>query len=252
MRRVWRFGEAEVRRAVAASSSFAETLRRLGLGPSGGNWRTLQRYCRDWGIPTDHFDPYAASRGRRGAVPLEQVLVAGSNYPRKDVKRRLFEQGIKARRCELCGQGELWRGRRMALIIDHINGIRDDHRLENLRIVCPNCAATLETHCGRRNHLTPRRCAECEREFKPRSRTHRFCSRPCAARRPRASSPRPDLRRVERPSEADLLAEIRATSLSAVGRRYGVSATAVRKWVASYERARLRGGGPRPAGSDPG
>ena len=38
----------------------------------------------------------------------------------------------------------------MALILDHINGIGNDHRLENLRIVCPNCAGTLDTHCGRK------------------------------------------------------------------------------------------------------
>jgi hypothetical protein len=39
----------------------------------------------------------------------------------------------------------------MGLILDHINGLRDDHRFENLQIVCPNCAATLDTHCGRKN-----------------------------------------------------------------------------------------------------
>ena len=49
------------------------------------------------------------------------------------------------RRCELCGQTESWRGRTMALILDHVNGVPTDNRLENLRIVCPNCAATLDT-----------------------------------------------------------------------------------------------------------
>jgi hypothetical protein len=81
------------------------------------------------------------------------VLVERSSYPRKDVKRRLFAEGLKEPRCELCGQGEIWRGRPMAMILDHINGVRDDHRLQNLRIVCPNCAATLDTHCGRRNRV---------------------------------------------------------------------------------------------------
>ena len=188
-----------MRAAVSASRSFAEALRRLGLGPSGGNWRTLQRRCREWAIATDHFDPYASSRGRRGQVPLEAVLVAGSTYSRWHLKRRLFEQGLKERRCELCGQGEVWHGRPMALIIDHINGTRDDHRLENLRIVCPNCAATLDTHCGRRNRLRPRPCEACRREFAPRSAAQRFCSRPCAAQRERPRGPRPDLRKVERP-----------------------------------------------------
>ena len=51
----------------------------------------------------------------------------------------------------------------MSLILDHINGVADDNRLENLQIVCPNCAATLDTHCGRANRLPvgDRACLRC-------------------------------------------------------------------------------------------
>lgn len=48
-----------------------------------------------------------------------------------------------------CGQGEEWMGKKMSLILDHINGVHDDNRIQNLRIVCPNCNATLDTHCGK-------------------------------------------------------------------------------------------------------
>jgi hypothetical protein len=98
------------------------------------------------------------------------VLVEHSNYKRGELKSRLFEEGLKRRRCELCGQGEIWRGARMALILDHINGIADDNRLENLRVACPNCAATFETHCGRKNrlHIEPKTCAMYGEDFRPR------------------------------------------------------------------------------------
>ena len=59
----------------------------------------------------------------------------------------MYKEGLKNKKCELCGQNEEWKGKHMSLILDHINGINDDNKLENLRIVCPNCNATLETHC---------------------------------------------------------------------------------------------------------
>jgi hypothetical protein len=81
--------------------------------------------------------------------PTAELLVINSTAQRKEIKKRLYDEGLKERKCELdnCGQGEIWRGKRISLILDHINGINNDNRLENLRIVCPNCNATLDTHC---------------------------------------------------------------------------------------------------------
>ena len=209
------------------------------MRPAGGNHRTLKSYAQKWGISTDHFDPYATSRGpRETATPIEDVLVENSTYSRGVLKRRLYALGVKSRRCELCGQTEEWRGRQMSLILDHINGIATDNRLENLRIVCPNCAATLDTHCGR-NMSRVRVCATCRRTFKPRTRRHRFCSRECGYPAQGPRGPQPQRRKVERPPYEQLSAEIEATSYCAVGRKYRVSDNAVRKWVRQYRRERL-------------
>jgi HNH endonuclease len=140
--------------------------------------------------------------------------------------------------CELCGQGELWQGHRMSLVLDHINGVRDDHRLENLRILCPNCNATLDTHCGRNKprEFPARECLRCGGQFTPAVDSQRYCSRACGAGGDRSPGPRPELRRVQRPPYEQLMAELAATSFSAVGRKYGVSDNAIRKWVRTYER----------------
>jgi hypothetical protein len=244
------YTEQEARAAIAASKSWAESLRRLGLCTTGGAWRVLKKYADIWEIPTDHFDP-EARRGdslRRKQRPLAEVLVEKSTYPRKDVKRRLLAEGLKEPRCELCGQGEIWQGRPMSMILDHINGVRDDHRLGNLRMVCPNCAATLDTHCGRRNRITraKRRCRRCEKSFVPAYASQRYCSRSCGVRWDRAEPsrrrpgsrgiPAPSTRKVERPPYEKLMEEIEASSYLAVGRKYGVSDNAVRKWVRFYRR----------------
>jgi transposase-like protein len=235
-----RYSETEARAAVAESLSYSETLRRLGLCASGGNWRTLRMWTQRWAIPTDHFDPNAtnAAAARERARPLDEILVRGSTYSRGSLKRRLWAAGLKPRQCELCGQGELWHGRPMGLILDHVNGERDDHRLENLRIVCPNRAATLDTHCGRKNRLEPQRtCAKCGTPFRPNRPRQRYCSQACGTRAPRPKGKaNPRLRRVERPPHEQLMREIEATSYLAVGRKYGVSDNAIRKWVRQYER----------------
>ena len=237
------YTESELRAVVATATSMSEVLRRFGLRPAGGNHRQLRKWLEAWQIPTDHF-----GRGwygpRRERVPLEKVLVAGSTYHRGHLKRRLYEEGLKERRCEMCGQGEEWRGGRMALILDHINGVADDNRLENLRIVCPNCAATLETHCGRQNRRPElrRTCPHCGREFVLTDPRRRYCSRACGRRWDRRAVPRPGARRVERPPYDQLLAEVAASGWSAVGRRHGVSDNAVRKWVRAYEAERRAAG----------
>lgn len=199
-----RYSEDEVRGAVAGARTYADALRRLGLRPAGGNQGTLKRLIDHYGISTQHFDRHWPTRlsARRQATPLEAIMVEGSTYHRGHLKQRLYDEGLKQRRCELCGQDESWRGRTMALILDHINGIPTDNRLENLQIVCPNCAATLETHCGRRNRIEilPRPCAHCGGEFTPRYPQQRYCSRGCGSRHPRSRSPRPDARKVPRPS----------------------------------------------------
>jgi hypothetical protein len=240
-----RFTEDEARAAVAASQTYAEALRRLGLRAAGGNHATIKRYVVLWAIPTDHFDPAAVRRATleraRRRRPLDEVLVEHSTYSRSSLKHRLYAAGLKQRRCELCGQDETWRGRRMSLILDHVNGVGDDNRLENLQIVCPNCAATLDTHCGKQNRRE-RVCPRCDRGFYPERPRQRYCSQSCGVHAPPKPGPRPRLRKVARPPYAQLVREVHAMGFSAVGRRYGVSDNAVRKWVRQYERERVAAG----------
>jgi len=235
-----RYSRQEARNAIAGSRSWAEALRRLGKCQSGGGHLVLRKYADIWGIRTHHFDPYAAARGagRRKRKPLEEILVERCTFSRKHLKQRLYEAGLKRPICELCGQGEIWRGKVMGMIIDHINGVNDDHRLENLQIVCPNCAATLDTHCARGRRLTrsEQECVRCGKSFRPKYSSQRYCSRECGTRWDRSGIPRPGARRVDRPPYAQLLREVRAIGFSATGRRSGVSDNAVRKWIRAYER----------------
>jgi len=227
-----RYNQFQLQDAISNSLSYAEALRYLKLCEAGGNHETIKRYCIKWNISTSHFLSRTEIAKRhifRPAVPLETVLMEHSTYSRSALKARLFKEGLKKPICELCGQGEIWRGKRMALILDHVNGIRDDARLMNLRIVCPNCNATLDTHCGKRSQS---HCPICGRQM---SLGRKYCSMTCY-KTVLGKTPKPALRKANRPPYRQLLEQVEKFGFTATGRKYGVSDNAVRKWLKIYQK----------------
>ena len=137
---------------IKESNSQKEVLEKMKIRSAGGNFKTLQKYIKIFDLDTSHFARnYEAmvNFSKNKKIPLDKILIENSTYDRKSLKERLYKEGLKERKCEMCGQNEEWQGKRMSLILDHINGTHNDNRLENIRIICPNCNATLDTYCGK-------------------------------------------------------------------------------------------------------
>lgn len=83
----------------------------------------------------------------RPVISTEDMLRRGSN--RHNIKTRLLADGLLEHRCSRCGIRE-HNGKPLSIQLDHINGVNNDYRLENLRMLCPNCHSLTETY-GRRN-----------------------------------------------------------------------------------------------------
>ncbi len=80
---------------------------------------------------------------------MEKLLVKGGTFQSFKLKKRLFREGLKEEKCELCGWAEKSEDGRIPVELDHINGDRYDNRLQNLRILCPNCHSLQPTHRGK-------------------------------------------------------------------------------------------------------
>jgi hypothetical protein len=78
--------------------------------------------------------------------PLEKVMTKNSTYSRTHLRKRIIDNNLIPYRCAICAIGPEWQGKPMPLILDHINGVNDDHRISNLRFVCSNCDCQLPTY----------------------------------------------------------------------------------------------------------
>jgi hypothetical protein len=150
--RISSYSDQEIEEAVRTSRSLPQALAKLGFKPQGGAQRTLKKRIEQMGLDTSHLLGEAWRRGSSVPVvpakPLRELLVDGRFMQTNHLKRRLIEEGVKEAKCSACGRGS-WNGRPIPLELDHINGRRDDNRLGNLRILCPNCHAQTDTYRGR-------------------------------------------------------------------------------------------------------
>ncbi len=79
----------------------------------------------------------------------EEVFVRNSTYPRHRLKARIIRQNLLPYNCNICGIEPIWNDKPMPLILDHVNGVRNDNRIENLRLICSNCDSQLDTYKSR-------------------------------------------------------------------------------------------------------
>jgi hypothetical protein len=141
---------------VAQSTSVNEVLRRLGLDPVGGHNTHISRRIKAYGLDTSHFTSVVRTDWQRhnqrrrtpGEILVEDTSPRARRIPGSRLKRAMRELGVEER-CALCGVEAVWLGEPLPLEVDHIDGNWRNNRLENLRMLCPNCHSATDTYRGR-------------------------------------------------------------------------------------------------------
>jgi 5-methylcytosine-specific restriction endonuclease McrA len=235
---------------VKISSSWAEVVRHTGGKARTGTQGWVAKQAKKHGIDFSHFTGQRWNSGRTDLPKRhiqEYLTLNGLFIKSHDLRLRLIKEGLKEYKCEGCGRTK-WRGKPIPLELDHINGKHEDHRIENLRILCPNCHAQTETYCRRKDENgNPIKFTIRKRKYtpKPKEEIVRYkknnpkliCE--CGKEKSRSSvgckscdvKNRMVATKIEWPSIDVLLQMIKESNYLQVGKSLGVSDNAVRKHV---------------------
>jgi len=247
------YSDEEFILAVKESKSLAGVMKKIGIKPVGGNYHTVKKKILEFGLDTSHFSGKASIPKGTELKKFDELVSTDA------IKKRLVKE--RGHQCECC-QKTMWLGGSIVLELDHVNGDRFNNTRENLQLLCPNCHALTPTYRGKNisqeskesmsvrmkqrglkstkdntsrspNHsackgktsaikIIPQAlfCQDCNCQVKTKSKTGRCL--PCHAK---AS------RKTTRPPLEILMSEVANSSFVAVGRKYGVSDNAIRKWL---------------------
>lgn len=114
------------------------------------HFNTFKRRAVKLGV----YNPNQSGKGLKkrhngNKIPLSEIIEGKHpHYQTNKLRLRLIKEGYKTPKCEVCGI-EKWLGKEISLELDHIDGDRTNHKLSNLRIICPNCHSQTHTYRGK-------------------------------------------------------------------------------------------------------
>lgn len=93
---------------------------------------------------------------KRLKIAADTSFVKGSTRTNMALKRTLINYHKWKDECKECGLSE-WRGKKLVLELDHIDGDTSNNTIENLRFLCPNCHSLTDAFRGRSTNSSRKR-----------------------------------------------------------------------------------------------
>lgn len=154
--KIYKLSDEQFVELLKKSSTISEVLFKLGYTVKGNSWgySQVKRRMDDLNLDYSIFKGKSAviKTNKLNNVRKEDILKENCKHQRTVLRRYIIKNNLIPYKCAICGCTE-WQGKTLSLELDHINGVNNDNRLENLRFLCPNCHSQTSTY-GSRNQQT--------------------------------------------------------------------------------------------------
>lgn len=151
--KIYKLSDEQFVELLKNSSAISEVLFKLGYSVKGNSWgfAKVKQRMSDLNLDGSIFKGKSpiTKYGTLHKVNASDILKPNCKHARSVLRRYVIKNNLIPYRCAICGCVE-WQGRTLSLELDHINGINNDNRIENLRFLCPNCHSQTTTY-GSRN-----------------------------------------------------------------------------------------------------
>lgn len=154
--KIYKLSDEQFVELLKKSSTISEVLFKLGYTVKGNSWgySLIKRRMTDLNLD------YSIFKGKQcvlvnkiaKSIKPEDILKENCKHQRTVLRRYIIKNNLIPYKCAICGC-TTWQGRTLSLELDHINGINNDNRLENLRFLCPNCHSQTSTYGSRNQQL---------------------------------------------------------------------------------------------------
>lgn len=154
--KIYKLSDEQFVELLKKSSTISEVLFKLGYTAKGNSWgySQVKRRMDDLNLDCSIFKGKSAviKTAKLNNVKKEDILKENCKHQRTVLRRYVIKNNLIPYKCAICGCTE-WQGKTLSLELDHINGINNDNRLENLRFLCPNCHSQTSTYGSRNQQL---------------------------------------------------------------------------------------------------
>lgn len=155
--KIYKLTEQEFVDLVKSSLNTSEVLFKLGYTTAGNSWgySQIKQRMKELNLTGQDFrrKSILTELNEQNIVKDEDLFCENSKHPRNILRNRIIKNNLIPYKCAICGITE-WLGKNLSLELDHINGVNNDNRLENLRFLCPNCHSQTVTYGSKNKKIT--------------------------------------------------------------------------------------------------